>query len=282
MFTNIYFAHQPTSLPYIQTYLFLIILQTHLHPTHLPHPYIPTRLTYIPTLPPQTYKTLHTCPIPVYLHYNYNHYTLLCIPALSSHTSSKSRQSDGAVAFCPCGITVSCEFYWRNYCIWIWLVYREPLAEGRGVELPQKSAILADCTTTIAKVVHNFGLITLSTAFNLVHRNSFPNFPSYFTQLCNFPGGDTFEKRVDPEKKNRNSRKSRANSRNLLEPFLRFRKEQNLYGCVMNNGQRNLFKRLYIVKGLLVLVEKSSFSKEFRWKFQCGGEGNEFMTPVAG
>jgi len=36
---------------------------------------------------------------------------------------------------------------------------------------------------------------------------------------------------------------------------------------------KNSFKRLYMVKGLLVLVKKSSFSKEFRWEFQCGGEG---------
>jgi hypothetical protein len=39
---------------------------------------------------------------------------------------------------------------------------------------------------------------------------------------------------------------------------------------------KNSFKRLYIVKGLLVLVEKTSFSKEFRWEFQCGGEGHSF------
>jgi len=105
--------------------------------------------TYIPTLPLQTYKTLHTCPIPAYLHYTYNHYTLLCIPALSLHTSSKSRQSDGAVAFCLWGNTMCCELYWWNYCIWIWLVYWEPRAEGKGVEFPRKSAILADCTTII-------------------------------------------------------------------------------------------------------------------------------------
>jgi len=148
---TIYFAHQPTSLPYIQTYT-QTILQTHLHPTYLPDPYIPTLHTYIPTLHLQTYKTLHTCPIPAYLHYTYNHYTLLCIPALSLHTSSKSRQSDGVVAFCPWGNTVCCEFYWRNYCIWIWLVYWEPPAEGRGVKLPRKSAILADCTTII--IIH--------------------------------------------------------------------------------------------------------------------------------
>jgi len=46
--------------------------------------------------------------------------------------------------------------------------------------------------------------ITLSTAMNLVHWNSFPklsNFPSCFTQLCKFPGGGTFEKHADPVKK---------------------------------------------------------------------------------
>jgi len=37
---------------------------------------------------------------------------------------------------------------------------------------------------------------------------------------------------------------------------------------------KNSFKRLYIVKGLLVLVEKALISKEFRWEFQCGGEVN--------
>jgi len=97
---TIYFAHQPISLSYIQPYT-QTILQKHLHPTHLPDPYIPTLHTYIPTLTLQTYKTLHTCTIPSYIHYTYNHYTLLCIPALSLHTSSKSRQSDDAVAFLP-------------------------------------------------------------------------------------------------------------------------------------------------------------------------------------
>jgi len=91
-----------------------------------------------------------------------------------------------------------------------------------------------------------FCRVNLSTALNLVYRNSFPklaNFPSYFTQLCNFPGGATFEKHADPEKKNRNSRKSRANSRSLLEPFLRSRKEEILYGhCAMNNARRILSK----------------------------------------
>jgi len=35
------------------------------------------------------------------------------------------------------------------------------------------------------------------------------------------------------------------------------------------------FKRLYIVKELLVFVKKASFSEEFRSEFECGGEGQE-------
>jgi len=36
---------------------------------------------------------------------------------------------------------------------------------------------------------------------------------------------------------------------------------------------KNSYKRLYTVKGLLVLVEKASFSKEFRCEFHSGGKG---------
>jgi len=36
---------------------------------------------------------------------------------------------------------------------------------------------------------------------------------------------------------------------------------------------KNSFKRLYTLKGLLVLVEKASFSEEFRSEFHSGGGG---------
>ena len=49
-----------------------------------------------------------------------------------------------------------------------------------------------------------------------------------FYSISQIFGGANVEKHADPEKKNRNRRKSRANSRNLLEPFLRSRKEKNL------------------------------------------------------
>jgi len=114
---------------------------------------------------------------------------------------------------------------------------------------------------------NRFVRLTLSTALNLVHRNSFPklaNFPSYFTQLCNFPGGATFEKHADPEKKNRNSRKLRANSRNLLEPFVRSRKEENLYGhCAINNARRILSKGFTLFWGCWF------WSKKLRFRMNC-------------
>jgi len=47
------------------------------------------------------------------------------------------------------------------------------------------------------------------------------------------------EKHADPRERNRNSWKSRENSENPLEAFLRSRKEENLYGhCNMNTARR--------------------------------------------
>jgi len=68
-------------------------------------------------------------------------------------------------------------------------------------------------------------------------------FSIIFYSTLEISGGANFEKHADPEKKNQNRRKSRANSRNLQELFLRSRKEENLYGhCAMNNARRFLSK----------------------------------------
>jgi len=88
---------------------------------------------------------------------------------------------------------------------------------------------------------------------NLVYQHSFQKlsiFPSYFTQLGKFRGEANVEKHTDPGKQNRNSRKSRENSRNLLEAFLRSRKEENLYGhCDLNNARRILSKGSTLLRG---------------------------------
>jgi len=115
----------------------------------------------------------------------------------------------------------------------------------------------------------------------LVHQNSFPklaNCPSYFTQLCSFPGGATLEKHADPQKKNRNSRKSCANSRNLLDPFLRSRKEENLYGhCAMNNARRILSKGSKFLRGCGFWSKKLRFRKNFGQNFNAVERVNQYL-----
>jgi len=84
-----------------------------------------------------------------------------------------------------------------------------------------------------------------------------------FTQLGKSRGQAKDEKHADPGKKNRNSRKSREKSRNLLEAFLRSRV------CTLWCEQcpKHSFNRPYTLKGLLVLVEKLRFQKNFGRNF---------------
>jgi len=56
--------------------------------------------------------------------------------------------------------------------------------------------------------------------------------------------------------------------------MIQINKRPTITNNVQAQSSCDSFKRLYIVEGLLVLVEKTSFSKEFRWEFQCGGEGH--------
>jgi len=75
-------------------------------------------------------------------------------------------------------------------------------------------------------------------------------------------------RKADPRKKNRNSRKSRENSRNLLEAFLRSRKEENLYGhCDVNNARRILSKGSTLLRGCWFWLKKLHFQKNFGWNF---------------
>ena len=71
-----------------------------------------------------------------------------------------------------------------------------------------------------------------------------------------------------PEKENRNSRKSRENSRKLSETFLRSRKEENLYGhCHVNNAQRILSKGSTLLRGCWFCSKNLPFQKNFDRNF---------------
>ena len=85
--------------------------------------------------------------------------------------------------------------------------------------------------------------------------------------MANF-GGVQFQQACKSRKKNRNSRKSRENSRNLLKAFLRSRKEENLYGhCDMNNVRRILSKGFTLLRGCWNWSKKLHFRKNFDANF---------------
>ena len=112
---------------------------------------------------------------------------------------------------------------------------------------------------------------------NLVHQNSFPklsDFPWYFTQLCNFSGGGHFQKACRSRKKESKQSEITCKQSEPVRTISKIEKRREFVRALCyQQCPDNSFKRLYIVKRLLVLVEKTSVSKEFRWEFQCGGEG---------
>jgi len=90
----------------------------------------------------------------------------------------------------------------------------------------------------------------------------------YCTQLWKFPEGANFdlEKHAALEK-NQNRRKSRANSRNLLEPVLRSRKEENLYGdWALSNTRRVLSKGSELLRSCWFKLVKKAWGLDF-WSF---------------
>jgi len=90
--------------------------------------------------------------------------------------------------------------------------------------------------------------------------------------LLNFSnsGEGQFRKACRSRKKNPNSRKSRANSRNLLEPVLWSRKEENLYGhCAINNARRILSKGSTLLRSCCFWSKKLCFQKNFGRNFNA-------------
>jgi hypothetical protein len=147
---TIYFAHLHTSLPYTPT---PTNLQTHLHPTYLPYPYIPTL---------HTYTTPTNLQNPTYLPYPYTPTLLLQPPHPTLHAcpTITHQLQEQAVRWCGCVLPVMKYYLLRNLLAkllhLIWLFFWDPPAEGRGIEFSRKSAILADCTTIIVPFVNPF------------------------------------------------------------------------------------------------------------------------------
>jgi len=99
-------------------------------------------------------------------------------------------------------------------------------------------------------------LITLSTALSLVHRNSFPNF-HILLNFANFRGGPLSKRMQIPKKESKPSEIACKQSAHV-RTISKIEKRRELVRALCNEQcQKNSFKRLYIVKGLLVFGRKS-------------------------
>jgi len=118
--------------------------------------------------------------------------------------------------------------------------------------------------------------ITIFLASNPLHRIEFGP-PKFFSKTCTFSiifystlqfsGGGHFQKACRSESRKNESKQSEITCKQS-EPARSISKIQKKRKFVRvlyyEQCPKNSFKRLYIVEGLLVLVEKASFSKEFR------------------
>ena len=92
--------------------------------------------------------------------------------------------------------------------------------------------------------------------------------------FANFWGGPISKSMQITKNRIETIRSQCANSRNLLKPFLRSRREKNLYGhCAMNNAQRILSEGSTLLRGCWFWSKKLRFPKKFLENFSCGGEG---------
>jgi len=113
---------------------------------------------------------------------------------------------------------------------------------------------------------------------NLVRRNSCPklsHFPKYFTQRGKVGGGGQCQNACRSRKKE--SKQSEITWKQLepVRSICKIEKRREIVRALWyEQCPKNSFIRLYTVKGLLVLVEKFSISKEFRLELHSGAEGH--------
>ena len=109
---------------------------------------------------------------------------------------------------------------------------------------------------------------------NLVCRNSFPklsNFPQYFTQVGKFRGEAQCWKACRSREKESKQSEIRWKQSELVRSISKIEKRWEFVRALWNEQcPKNSFKRLCSVKGL-VLVEKASFSTEFRSESHSSG-----------
>jgi len=103
-------------------------------------------------------------------------------------------------------------------------------------------------------------------------------FSMIFCSTWQISGGGQFRKACRPGKKESKQSEITWKQSEPLRSISKIEKRREFVRALWyEQCTKNSFKRLYTVKGLLVLFEKASFSKEFRCKFHSGGEGNIYI-----
>jgi len=101
---------------------------------------------------------------------------------------------------------------------------------------------------------------------------NFQIFHNILLNLANFGGRPMSKSMQIPQKRIETVGNHVKTGRNLLEAFVRSRKEENLYGhSDINNARRILSKGSTLWRGCWFWSKKLQISKEFRSEFHSGG-----------
>jgi len=156
---------------------------------------------------------------------------------------------------------------------------READSPSNNLNCPfKKRLFLGDLTPSTQSNL--FPNLTLSTALNLVHRNSFPklaNSPSYFTQLLQ--GGGLFRKACRSRKKESKQSEITCKPSDPARTISQIQKRREFVRALScEQCPKNSFKRLYIVKVGLGISRTNADSQwnpvynVFHRNFCCGNE----------
>jgi len=93
-------------------------------------------------------------------------------------------------------------------------------------------------------------------------------FSIYFTQFCKFRGGGQFQKACRSRKKESKPLEIKFKPSELARTISKIEKRREFVRRLcLEQSPKNSFRRLYTLEGLLVLVEKASFQKNFDVRF---------------
>ena len=155
---------------------------------------------------------------------------------------------------------------------------------------PMKVPIPRSLVAIFKKAIIVHRKISVSNGSKPLHRYEFgpPKFFSrtfqcfiMFYSTWQISGGGQWRKACRSQKKERKQSEITWTVGTCEKHFYDSERREFVRALWYEQCPKNSFKRLYTLKGLLVLAEKASFSKEFRSEFHSGGGGNTLSKCTA-